>query len=544
MKIKRLVLLLIVNLAIVLAFGVAGTAQAEDASTVNAWQVRTILTPVKGAVPSFISADGGRLAWTGATLTDSRTYAFSPSTGKNIEISASLPGSYYNPCADGSWIVFQGARTGAYDDIYLYDVHNGVVTQITYNTAAGDSNDWNPRLDSGRIVWEKDMLGPDAKPGIYLYDVSKGTMSLVISGNDYRDPDIWGDYVVCVKNVKAGAKTTSATEILLYNLVTREITSIADSTRDNEHPRIDGGRITWSSGEPWTEGTPQPWLTFQINVYDISTGTTTELTNNVAGNFAPDIEGDLVVWETKQPSLIMACDLASNTTTQVSQEGDEVHSPNVDGNMIVWFGKKGLYTAVSAADATRFPDVPKEHTYYTAIEGMADKNIISGYKSGYFGPNDLVTRQQFAKMIVLTKGLTPTVVDEYNFTDADAMKGATQDLYPYHFVAKAALAGLIAGYPDGSFRPLNNITRQQVITMIVRAGSQVLQPPPSSYRGVLSYGDPTHGQNIRLAEYNHLLDGIVSSGGGLTGWNTAGNATRAECAQMLWNLLGKITPQS
>ena len=33
-----------------------------------------------------------------------------------------LPGSYYNPCISGSKVAFQGGRTGAYDDVYVYDV--------------------------------------------------------------------------------------------------------------------------------------------------------------------------------------------------------------------------------------------------------------------------------------------------------------------------------------------------------------------------------------------------------------------------------------
>ena len=544
MRSKRLFWSLVASLAVGLILGMAGAAFAQGESATDAWQVRAIATPVQGAAPSFISADDGRLAWTGTSVQISSMYVFDLATAKNTAIAMTPPGAYYHPCADGAWVVFQGGRAGAYDDIYLYDLQNGLVTQLTFNASAGDWNDWNPRLNNGRVVWEKHMLGAAAAPGIYLYDVNSGASSLIIAGDDYRDPDIWGDYVVCVKNVKVGGKPTGASQVILYNLSTHETTSVADETKSNEGPRIDGGKVVWSSGDPWTPGMSQPWLTYQINVYDIAKKTTTALTNNVAGNFAPDIEGDLVAWETKQPSQIMAYDLATSTASQVSQQGDQVHSASVDGINVAWFSSQGLYIAVRTADATRFPDVPKNHVYYTAIEGMASKKIIGGYNSGYFGPNDLVTRQQFAKMIVLTKGLTPTLDDEYPFTDSAFILHKTGELYAYHYVAKAALTGLVEGYPDGSFRPLNNITRQQVITMIVRAGSQVLQPPPVGYKGVLYYGDSTHGQNIRLAEYNHLLDGIVGPGGSLTGWNTTGNATRAECAQMLWNLFGKLNPSS
>ena len=536
-----LVLSLIVACALVLAFAMAAVASAEDEPQADPWQVRTIPTPVTGAQPSFIAFGSGRIAWTGAELGGkSRMFVFNLATGVNTAIPvASADSSYYNPCADGPWAAYQGKRTGTYDDIYLYDTGNGSVLQITYNASAGDWNDWNPRIQGDRIVWEKDMLGTGAKPGIYLYDIDAETRSLIIEGDEYRNPDIWGDYVVCVKDPATGSGLGS--EIVLYNLITKDLKPIASGVKNNEHPRIDGDKIVWTSGDVWVTGT-EPWPTYQINLYDVATGVTTPLTNNIAGNFNPSIDGDVVAWQIKQPSAIMAYDLTTMTAVPVSAQGDMVGPPEVDDGSIAWFGTKGLYNAVPSSEATRFPDVPADYPYAAAIEGMADQGIIEGYVSGYFGPKNLVTRQQFAKMIVLTLGYTVTEGDTYDFADASAIARTAGELYPYHYVAKAALTGLTEGYPDGTFRPLNNITRQQVITMIVRAGSQVLLPPAASYQGVLGYADRTHGQNIRLAEFNHLLDGIVGPRGGLAGWDTTANATREEVAQMLWNLLGKAPP--
>ncbi|MCL5735908.1 MAG: S-layer homology domain-containing protein [Actinobacteria bacterium] len=539
MRGKKLVPALILGLAIILVISMCPSSQAADEAT-GSWQVRALNTPVQGRVPSFVSADGGIIAWTGANSTDSRTYAYNLATGKNTEISSGLSGSYYNPSIDGQSVVFQGGRTGAYDDIYLYELNNGVRTQLTFNTSPGDANDWNPRIQGGRVVWQKDMVGSSAQPGIYLYDVGMGTTTKIIAGKEFRDPDIWGDYVVCVKGVVAGGKVSS--QITLFNLATNETTTLTDASRDNEDPRIDNGKIVWSQGDAWTQGSPNTGLTYQIVVYDIAAGTTTALTNNVAGNAKPAIGGDLVAWETNQPSSIVVRDLTTDANVTLPQQGDTVGSADIDGTTVVFRGNNGLYTAVSPENATTFPDVPKTHPNFAAIEGMAAKDIISGYTTGYFGPNDLVIRQQFAKMIDLTMGLTVTLNDEFNFTDSASILHVEGQLYAYHYVAKAALSGLIEGYPDGSFRPLNHITRQQIITIVVRAGSQVLQPAPADYKGVLSYSDPTHGQNIRLAEYNHLLDGIVGPGGTLAGWNTAGNGTRAECAQILWNLYNMLNP--
>ena len=48
---------------------------------------------------------------------------------------------------------------------------------------------------------------------------------------------------------------------------------------------------------------------------------------------------------------------------------------------------------------------------------------------------------------------------------------------------------------------------------------------------------PTHGENIRKAEFNGLLDGLE---GLSASWDGLQPATRGECAQMLWNLLNAL----
>jgi hypothetical protein len=158
--------------------------------------------------------------------------------------------------------------------------------------------------------------------------------------------------------------------------------------------------------------------------------------------------------------------------------------------------------------------------------------MISGYSSGEFGPSDSVTRQQFAKMIVLAMGFAVTEQDSHTFRD---VAHTASGLYPYHFVAVAANNGLIMGYGDGSFGPLERITRMQVITIIARATGALLTQPPDDWQGVLDCSDPWHGENIRWAEYSGLVMGIKD----LSSWDTTRSATRGEVAQLLHNLLVK-----
>ena len=526
--------------ALVLLFAATPALAAEDVPLAS-WQVRAIPTPVAGLLPSFVSADDDLIAWTGATTATSSTYVFDLATGQNSSIPYPLPGSYFNPSSSGSRVAFQGGRPSTYNDVFVYDFSTKDFTQVTFNSDPGDQHDWDPRLDGELLVWEKNMVGESAQPGIYLYDLETGLTTLLLAGDDYRDPDLWGDYLVCVRNVDGGSSTGFPSEILLFDLSDMESpTSIADTTKNNEHPRISEGRVVWSSADPWVSGQPDPWRSSQIHVYDIVAESDVALTDSVAGNILPAIRGELVAWETKVPSSIMAYDFASASYIKIPMPSDSAHAPDITPYGLVWYGSKGLYTAVWPEYATRFPDVPIMHVYLEGIEGMAEAGIIEGFTSGYFGPEKLVTRQQFAKMIVLATGLVATLEDEWPFTDKDDIWQVPGELYAYHYVARAAESGLIKGYADGSFRPSYNTSRQQVITMVVRAGGLVLQNPPAGWRGVLDYSQEAHGENIRVAEYNGLLDGIAGPEGGLAGWDTTQYATRGECAQLLWNLRQKL----
>ena len=57
-----------------------------------------------------------------------------------------------------------------------------------------------------------------------------------------------------------------------------------------------------------------------------------------------------------------------------------------------------------ARAASGFLAVPASQPYHVAITDLASRSIIEGYADGDFGPGAPVTRQQFAKMIVLTCG--------------------------------------------------------------------------------------------------------------------------------------------
>jgi hypothetical protein len=175
-----------------------------------------------------------------------------------------------------------------------------------------------------------------------------------------------------------------------------------------------------------------------------------------------------------------------------------------------------LFTSTALAPPTSFPDVPPSHAYALAINDLASRGIINGYSDGTFGPNNLVTRQQFAKMIVRSAGYPVTESDVCPFSDV-AGSDPTEPLFPDHYIAVAAAHGITEGTSPGIFSPYREITRYQVVTMMVRAADalnpSLLPAPPGSFVGAAGWGgSPTHSANARRAEAGGLLDGLPLGG--------------------------------
>jgi hypothetical protein len=195
-----------------------------------------------------------------------------------------------------------------------------------------------------------------------------------------------------------------------------------------------------------------------------------------------------------------------------------------------------LISAPAYATPT-FTDIGS-NPYQTSINHLASLGMIGGYEDNTFRPTNPLQRQQFAKMAVLTMDFTVTTADVSTFSDTPAATAA-DPLYPGSYVAVASSNHIIEGYPtDNTFRFYNYLTRQQAITIAVRAAGSVLADPPANYQGKLNYSDPTHGANIKKAEYNGLLNGIAN----LASWDPTKNATRGEAAELLNQIYNRLHP--
>lgn len=119
-----------------------------------------------------------------------------------------------------------------------------------------------------------------------------------------------------------------------------------------------------------------------------------------------------------------------------------------------------------------YSDVNRGDWFNNAISTLSNAGIVTGYNDGTFRPNQPITRGEMAKIIAnfanLNKGAK-------SFTDLSGH-------WSKSYVELAAGNGWIAGYPDGSFRPDQKITRAETVTMINR----VLERVPAKELRLLS----------------------------------------------------------
>ena len=112
--------------------------------------------------------------------------------------------------------------------------------------------------------------------------------------------------------------------------------------------------------------------------------------------------------------------------------------------------------------AATFSDLQSSHRFYEEMLFLEAEGIITGYPDGTFRPDGEVTRAAAAIMIgraLELNGQQRATV----FSDVGADQKASG------YIASAVNAGIIQGYPDGTYRPNETVTRGQMAIFLSRA---------------------------------------------------------------------------
>lgn len=168
--------------------------------------------------------------------------------------------------------------------------------------------------------------------------------------------------------------------------------------------------------------------------------------------------------------------------------------------------------------AAEYPDVTTGAWYYSYVQDVSDKGLMSGYNDGRFGPNDKLTRGQFATVLWRMNG------------SPDMGSSSFADVPATSFYAKASewarVNGVITGYSDGRFGGNDNINREQVATILYRySGGE-------ANGNIWEYPDGSSVSTFAREGMAYAVgNGIISGDNGYL--NPQGDVVRAVAATMI-----------
>jgi parallel beta-helix repeat protein len=150
-------------------------------------------------------------------------------------------------------------------------------------------------------------------------------------------------------------------------------------------------------------------------------------------------------------------DIQNATSIKIVSAGNFLNPTLVKG--LVDFVAITIDNPRELAINSSFPDL-NGHWAAPFIEAIYEKGLISGFPDGTFAPEAPITRAQYAAIVSKTFQL-PLKNKNRIFTDINSKFWAASAIY------QGAGMGFISGFPDGSFRPNQNLTKAQAIVSIV-----------------------------------------------------------------------------
>ena len=129
-----------------------------------------------------------------------------------------------------------------------------------------------------------------------------------------------------------------------------------------------------------------------------------------------------------------------------------------------------------------FTDVDLGNANYVGIKYLSENGIVEGYNDGEFKPWKEINRIEALKIILIANDL---IDDQY--IEDNALGGVDflsdvemnfSDIYKsswyFSYLRKGFVEGIVAGYPDGTFRPTNTVNRAESYKITMESDNVIL----------------------------------------------------------------------
>lgn len=172
-----------------------------------------------------------------------------------------------------------------------------------------------------------------------------------------------------------------------------------------------------------------------------------------------------------------------------------------------------------------FADVSGDAWYYSAIQYVAQKDMMSGTAANAFSPNLTTTRGMLATILYRLES-SPSV-DGADFTDV-----LSGEWYA-NAVSWASKNGIAGGYGNGKFGPSNPITREQLAVMLMNYAKQKGYDTTVSDGSLASFKDASKISPWAVDAMKWAVSKGLITGKSDSVLDSSGSATRSQVAVIL-----------
>ena len=240
-----------------------------------------------------------------------------------------------------------------------------------------------------------------------------------------------------------------------------------------------------------------------------------------------------------QPTSMMVGDTPEDGEILTHSKSDEASDSTYllsyyRGVQIITEPSKSSNDTSSDIPAEGFQDVPSDAWYKDAVKFVSEKGIMNGTSDTTFVPLKVLTRAEFVTVLHNMAG-KPEMEYKDTFTDVAKKTWYTNPVM-WAFENKVT-----SGISENEFGPDIKITREQLATMLLNYyGTSKLQINDTAISNFPDKDNVSDWaiEGVKWAVSNGIISGKPSDNGNIL--DPKGEATRAECAQMIMNLMSKL----
>ena len=189
-----------------------------------------------------------------------------------------------------------------------------------------------------------------------------------------------------------------------------------------------------------------------------------------------------------------------------------------------------LSLTIPASAAGSFADVSptRDAWCYTQVMQASEAGLMNGYGSSLFGKNDPITRGQMVQILYNYYGENCGTNSGFSDVPSSAWYAKA--------VTWASKKGVVSGYSNGTFGPDNQLTREQMVTILYN----VADKPATNTSAISQYSDYYQVASYAADGFAWAVSNKVVSGTSNTTLSPRGTATRAQVAVILIRYLENV----